>query len=215
MNEENITPGGSCCGGTSGNEYVCKAKCAVNKAVAVAKDPKNIWESIKSEPATIQDLYKNYICWVAAIPALGQLIGGLFYGRFPLGLALITYIGALLAVFVSSFVMKYVAPKFGGTADQVSTLKLVAYAQAPAWLAGVLYVLPIPGVAGLLVLIASLYGIYVFWNGITPVIEVPAEKRAVFILVMIVVWIVISVLLGLLFAPFIIADAARQGMGTM
>ncbi len=126
-------------------------------------------------------------------------------------MAIVTYIITLASVWLSSFIMKYVAPKFGGTNDQVACLKLVAYASAPAWLGGVFYLVPMGLVASLLVLACSLYGIYVLWQGISPMLGISNDKRLLFLIVMIVIYIVISIVLSMLLLPFVIATAVTSG----
>ena len=37
--------------------------------------PKEEWEKIKGEPATVADLFKSYLVPVAAIPAVAQFLG--------------------------------------------------------------------------------------------------------------------------------------------
>ncbi len=185
--------------------FTDKVKCALTRALNVVKDPANIWTEIKSEPDTIQDLFRKYILILAAIPPLGQLIQGLYSGRFVLGMAIMMYVLALAVLWITSFVLRYITPRFDGTADQTANLKLIAYASAPAWLGGVFYLIPMPFIAGLLTFLCLLYSLYVLWQGITPMLGVPESKRIFFIIVLVVVYLVLSLVLGLLAAPVIFA----------
>lgn len=202
--EENMNQTGGA--GTNGGAMLPeKLKAAFTRALNVVKDPTNIWTEIKNEPDTIQDVYKKFILILAAIPPLGQLIQGLYSGQFVLGLAIMVYVLALVMMWVMSFILKYITPKFDGTADQTANLKLLAYASAPAWLGGIFYLIPMTFIAGLLAFLCSLYSLYVLWQGIVPMLGVPASKRIVFIIVVVVVYLVLSIVLGLLAAPIIIA----------
>ena len=71
-------------GGSSGGagQIQCAVKCACKsafmRALAVVKDPKNVWNEIKGESPSISDLYTKYILIMAAVPAIGQLIHGIY-----------------------------------------------------------------------------------------------------------------------------------------
>lgn len=66
-------------------------------------------------------------------------------------------------------------PKFGSEKNFIQSLKLVAYAMTPGWIAGILNILPSLGIlAGL----ASLYGLYLLYIGLAPMKNPPAEKQA-------------------------------------
>jgi len=207
MNEENKdnSQSQSCCKEGTTCTCACMCKWAFNKALGIIKDPVNAWNEIKGESYTVVDLYKKYILILAAIPALAHLIHGIYLGTFPLGMAIVTYILTLASVWLSSFVMKYIAPSFNGTNDQSACLKLVAFSMTPAWLGGIFYLIPMSFLASLLSFLCSLYSIYVLWQGITPIVNVPAEKRLVFLIIMVIVSIVISMILAALLFPLILA----------
>ena len=61
----------------------------LNKLIARVKGilltPKTEWPLIAGEPATVGDLYKGYIVWLAAIP---PLVGFLVTARFSATIAL-------------------------------------------------------------------------------------------------------------------------------
>ena len=78
-------------------------------------------------------------------------------------LAVFTFVMGIVAVFVLSLVIDFLAPTFGGQKDNAQALKLAAYSYTPAWVAGVLQILPLLGVLGLL---AGLYGIYLLYLGL-------------------------------------------------
>ena len=42
----------------------------IARVKAILTTPKTEWPIIAAEPATVADLYKNYIIWLAAIPAV-------------------------------------------------------------------------------------------------------------------------------------------------
>ena len=50
--------------------------------------------------------------------------------------------GALISVFVSSFVIDALAPSFGSEKNMGRSVQLVAYSYTPFWVGGLLAILP-------------------------------------------------------------------------
>lgn len=176
------------------------------RVINIVSKPASEWPVIAAEPADITSLFKGYIAILAAIPAvclfLGWTVVGLpILGRFGVGAALtsavMNYVGTLVGVYISAIVIEKLAPTFGSSGDTTQALKLVAYAYTPAWVAGVLNVVP---ALAPLVIIASLYSIYLFYLGLTPMMKTPKEKLIPYMvasaLAIIVVSIVVQVVLG-------------------
>ena len=104
-------------------------------------------------------------------------------------------------MYVFGIVINALAPSFGSKQDLPSAMKLAVFSMTPGWIAGVLYIIPMLGV---LVILASLYGIYVLYLGFnTPLMETPKDKVIIYLVVSIVVvtvlMIVVSVILGAIF----------------
>ena len=86
---------------------------------------------------------------------------------------MLTYLFTFLVVFVVAWLVDTLAPTFGGQRDALRALKVTAYSYTPAWIAGVLNVVPTLGV---LVLIASLFGLYLLYLGLPVLMRCPKEK---------------------------------------
>ncbi|MFB0564762.1 MAG: Yip1 family protein [Candidatus Aminicenantaceae bacterium] len=186
----------------------------VARAQGIILKPKEEWVKVKEEPTSVSQLFTSYAVILAAIPAIAQFIGyGLigfsvpFIGwiKYGIGMAflrlILTYIFALVSVYVLGFVINLLAPSFSSTQNNVNAMKLAVYSMTPAWIAGIFYIIP---VLAPLVIIASLYGIYVLYLGFaTPLMDTPKEKVVVYLVVSIVVvlvlWIVVSLILGAIF----------------
>jgi hypothetical protein len=160
----------------------------VARVQSIILNPKEEWVRIKAEPATVRGLFRSYIMILAAVPAVGQLLGNILVGRRlpmmdgryrgPIGSALanaiLTYVLALAAVYLFALIINELAPSFASTKNMTSALKLAAYGMTPVWVAGVLYI--VPGLANLVIL-ASLYGLYLLYLGFaTPMMETPKDK---------------------------------------
>ncbi len=179
----------------------------VARVQSIILNPKEEWVRIKAEPATVRDLFRSYIMILAAVPAVGQLLGHILVGRRlpmigryrgPIGSALanaiLTYVLALAAVYLFALIINELAPSFASTKNMTAALKLAAYSMTPAWVAGILYI--VPGLANLVIL-ASLYGLYLLYLGFaTPMMETPKDKVPAYVGISFVVAVVLFGVLG-------------------
>ncbi len=183
--------------------------------------PKEEWPVIAQEQTTVAALYQSYICLLAAIPAVATFIGHSVIGitlpfvghyRAPMGTALVgavvSYVLTLASVYIAAMVIEKLAPNFGSKGDTVQALKLVAFAYTPAWVAGILGIIP---ALGILIIIASLYCIYLFYIGLPHMMQTPADKvipyMIVSALIIIVLSIIVGVIVGIFTAPALISPA--------
>jgi hypothetical protein len=168
----------------------------------IITDPKAEWPVIEGEQTTVEKLYREYIALLAAIPVLATMIGSVVFGltvpfvgtiRTPVVQAVITaiftYVLALVGVYLAAFIVDKLAPTFDSKPDQLQALKLVAYAYTPAWIAGVLNIIP---VLGILAILGGLYSIYVFYLGLPVMMKTPEAKVIPYMVVAAVVIIIVS-----------------------
>ena len=179
----------------------------VARVQSIILNPKEEWVRIKAEPTTVRGLFRSYIMILAAVPAVGQFLGNILVGRrlpmigryrWPIGSALanaiLTYVLALAAVYLFALIINELAPSFASTKNMTSALKLAAYSMTPVWVAGVLYI--VPGLANLVIL-ASLYGLYLLYLGFaTPMMETPKDKVPAYLGISFVVAVVLFGVLG-------------------
>jgi hypothetical protein len=183
------------------------------RIVNILTKPKQEWPVIAVEPKDIPGLYRNYIVLLAAIPAVCTLIGTSvvgfpipFDGTYRVGFgtafasAVVQYVLSLVGVYVAGLVIAKLAPNFQSEPDTAQAVKLVAYGWTPAWIAGVLMLYP---ALSPLVMLASLYGIYLIYLGVSPLMKTPAEKVVTYlvvsVIVLIVVYFVIALIVGAVF----------------
>ena len=166
----------------------------VARAKSILTTPKTEWPAIAAEASDTASLYTGYIAPLAAIGPVALLISmTVMIGLgTAISLAIGMYVSSLVGVFIMALVVSKLAPSFGGRNDMGQALKLVAYSHTPAWVASVLLLFP---PLALLVLLAALYGIYLYYIGVPAAVGVPQEKAAVYTLVSIVVVVVISIVL--------------------
>jgi|WetSurMetagenome_2_1015567.scaffolds.fasta_scaffold102576_2 hypothetical protein len=181
----------------------------VARVQALVLKPKEEWVKIKGESTTVAALFTSYAMILAAIPAAAQFVGyGLIGRRYPfigwvkMGLgtsllrAIFSYVFSLVTVYVFALIINALAPTFSSAPNQMNAMKLAVFSMTPGWVAGVLYIVPF---LEWLVILASLYGLYVLYLGFaTPMMDTPKEKVLGYLVVSIVVVIVLSVVVGLI-----------------
>jgi hypothetical protein len=191
----------------------------IERATNIITKPSETWMEIKAQEGTIWDVYKSYVIILAAIPAIAQFIGNgiigysFFGGYFRIGItgalisSIVYYILSLLSIYLEALVLNALAPTFNSQKNITNAFKSVAYSTTPAWLAGILYIMPI---LSPLVLLISLYGIYILYLGLPIMMETPKDKVLGYLIVTILVVFLISVIVGFIVnaivAPFYIMD---------
>lgn len=170
---------------------------------------KDEWVKIKEETVSVTELFTSYVMILAAIPAIAQFIGLSLVGRrvpfigwYHYGVgrgllyAILLYVFTLVSVYVFGIIINALAPTFSSMQNMPNAMKLAAYCMTPSWVAGVLYIIPY---LGFLVILASLYGIYILYLGFaTPLMDTPKEKVIGYLIVSIVVVIVLMAVVGII-----------------
>jgi len=187
----------------------------IARAQGILLKPKEEWVKIKEETLPVSQLFTSYVLILAAIPAVAQFIGLALVGRrvpfvglyrYGIGAgflyAIMLYVFTLVSVYVFGIIINALAPTFSSDKNLDNAMKLAAFSMTPSWVAGVLYIIPF---LGILVFLASLYGIYLLYLGfVTPLMNTPKEKAVgyliVSIIVVMVLMVVVSIILGAIFA---------------
>ncbi len=188
--------------------------------------PKSEWQAIKAEQTTVKDIIFNYVAILAAMPPAASIIGMGIVGfsamgrtmRYPLSYlivwGLIAYIMSIVSVLIAGAVINALAPTFASRKDNVRAVKVAAYSLTPAWIAGILNVVP---ALGILVILASLYGMYLLNAGLKQLMETPADKAVGYSVASIIALIVIIILIDVLVSAVagVFFFSGGMGMGQM
>jgi len=197
----------------------------VQRARNIIVSPKTEWDAIAVESTPARDLVVGYVLPLAALAAVAGFIGMTligqslpFLGTFRMGLgwglalAIYNIVMAVVFVYVLGFIIDALAPTFNGQKNMAQAIKLAAYSYTPAWLAGILGIIP---ALGILAIIGALYGLYLLYLGLPRLMKNPPDKSAGYtalvVVCAIVVGFIISVIGGLITAPAMMA--ARAGAG--
>jgi hypothetical protein len=181
----------------------------VERVKAILLSPKAEWPRIAAEPSTIADIYKSHVIPLAAIGPVASLIGSLAFGigafgityrptvMAAVGTAVVSYVFALIGIYICALVIDALAPQFGATKNRVAAFKVAAYGATAAWVAGIFGILPAIGMLSIL----GIYSLYLIYTGLPVLMKAPEDKAVGYTAVVIVVMIVIGVILSLITAP--------------
>jgi hypothetical protein len=192
----------------------------VERVKAIVFMPKDTWQIIKGEEMTIKRIYTSYAAILALIPAVASFIGWSLVGyraffvvvRQPvvngLAYAVLYYVFSLLGVFVTAYVANMLAPRFGGRQDLNRAVKVIAFSYTPAWIAGVLYIIPS---LAFLAVVLSLYSLYLLYLGLPALMETLPEKSIVYVAAIVVVSIVVMVVISMIANVFLASSRVTTG----
>jgi hypothetical protein len=187
----------------------------VARAQAFILKPKDEWTKVKAEPTPVMQLFTGYAVPLAAISYIAMFIGEAIIGyripflgwvRVPIARALLHavffYVLALASVYAWGIIINALASNFGSKPNLENAMKLAVYSATPLWIGGVFNLLPFLSWLGFLL---GLYGLYVMYLGFqSPMMDTPPERVISYLVVSIIVYIVlfavIAVLMGAIFA---------------
>lgn len=171
------------------------------RVVNILTKPGEEWPVVAAESIDSETLTRSYTAVLAAIPAVASFIGTTLVGVWmPLlgtirvGVvhgftnAVVQYALTIVGVYVAAMVIDRLAPTFKSQSSAIQALKLVAYASTPAWLAGILHIIP---VLAPLSILAGLYAIYLFYLGMKPMMKTPDDQVIPYMIVAAVIVIVV------------------------
>jgi hypothetical protein len=191
-----------------------RPKGLVDRAKDIIISPKTEWDVIDGEASTISGIYTSYVMILAAIPALCNTLGLLFFLPRPseevaaMGRAfgvpvfstssiiaggVVQYVLALVSVYIMALIIDGLAPSFGSTKNQLKAFKVAAYYPTAIWVASVLTIIPL---LGLLVLVAAIYSLYTLYLGLPKLMRTPPDKVVGYFVVTLVIAIVVFVVIG-------------------
>jgi hypothetical protein len=195
----------------------------VDRAKNICLSPATEWPVVAAEPASPGSLITGYAAPLAAIGPIAGFIGGSIVGRsLPyvgsyrtpffggLVIAIFTFGMAIVGVFVLSLIINALAPTFAGEQNSTQALKVAVYSYTPAWIAGVLNIVPL---LGILAIFAAFYGLYLLYLGLPRLMKCPDDKAMPYTAVVVVCAIVLSLVLAAVTAT--VAGLGLIGAGAL
>jgi len=179
------------------------------RAKAILLKPAEEWPRIAAEPTSTNEIFLRYVVPLAAIGPVCRFVRGQIFGWGAFGISFhpgllsglaemaVSYVLALVGIFVLTLIADALAPKFAGQSSRVNAMKLVAYGATASFVAGVFSLVPGLGI----LVILGLYSFYLFYLGAEPVMRVPRDKALVYTVVTVVCAVVLSVVVSAITMP--------------
>ena len=189
----------------------------IQRARSLLVSPRTEWPVVAAEPATVTDLYRDYIMIIAAIPPVCEfvkvsLLGYAWHGfrvyRRGIGVglaaAIVEYVISLIAVYVLAVIIESLAPNFGGQPNRVQALKVAGYSYTASWVAGFAQILP--GLYALFALAGAIYSIFLLYLGLPGTMKVVPEQAGgytavIAIIALVVGWVIALITVGMTGVP--------------
>lgn len=177
----------------------------IERAKSIIVTPKTEWLVISSESDTAQQVTMGYVVPLALAGAAASFIGyGFLGGHMAIGWgiyqAIVMLITSVLSVFVSAFVVDALAPSFGSEKNFNRSARLVAYSYTPSLVGALLAIYPPIAIIGSLF---GLYGIYLWYLGLGPMKNTPEDKKAIYMIISVIVLIVVWAIIGMILAAIL------------
>jgi hypothetical protein len=182
--------------------------------------PKTEWSVIETEEDGHMKVLTTYLMWLAAIPAIAAFIGygiigfnvlGIHIGGFALGIkqAIMQYIIIIGGAYLSALVFDFLATNFEGTKNFNRAFQLSAYCYTPICLGGIFY---IHFSLSFLSILAGLYGFYLLYLGVKPMMKVPNNKATNYFVVSLLAMLIVFFVLGAIVGAIIGIGSVTQMM---
>jgi Yip1 domain len=176
----------------------CVPATAVRKRLRRAANlilrPDGEWDAIARDAAGLRAEFFGYLLPLAAISPLAHgtrvLLGGdgaiRRFAEFGEALHYVCWsaagglIGSLLSVLMLALAIFLLAPLYGGQRSYGNAVRVVMYAGTPVWLAGVVLLAPLTKfpLLVIIILLALMHGLFLFYLGLYKVMKVPQRDAA-------------------------------------
>ncbi len=189
----------------------------IDRAKNIIITPKTEWQVIAGESPSIGQIMTGYVLPLALIPAVAKIIGLAFIGGmlsvgYSVASGVLAFVVAVLAVYLVAYIIDFLAPNFGSQRNLGRALQLVAYSSTPGWIAGALYIFPF---LGWIVMLASLYGLYLLYLGLPPMMKTPQDKVVIFLVIAIIAVCVVYAVVGAILGSIFFTIFGIGGFSTM
>lgn len=169
----------------------------IDRVKGMLLTPKAEWAKVAAETPDQNKLIVGYALPLLALGAICGLIGSVvvglpFIGRLPIPWALTNAIFAvvvgLVSLFISAVIANALAPSFGSRQDMGRALQLMTYGATASWVAAIITIIP---ALGMLAVLGGIYSIILIYFGLPFVMNTPADKQVLYLVVLILAYVVV------------------------
>ncbi len=182
----------------------------LERAWNILVSPRDEWTRIANEHASPSSLYVGYAAPLVGLAAVMSFLQRCLIGTWmplssrlakaapseALQFAVSSFLYGLVGLFVLALIIHLLAPAFGARRNLGQAMKAAVYSATPACVGSVFALLPLLG--ALIGLMLMLYGVYVLYVGLVPVMGAPRERAVGYTAGVIAVMLVLGVLVAAL-----------------
>ena len=176
------------------------------KAKQILISPQTEYLAIEQEDAPHEKILKSYVLPLLVIPALFSFIGYGLVGYSMQGhhfndigwgfrMAIVQIIVLLGGLYLSTFIISMLSDTFGAMKNFNRTFSLLAYAFTPMFIAGIFH---IHHSLWWLVFLVGLYGLYLLFVGLKPILKPAKDKADTFTIISLMIPVVSYIILFLI-----------------
>lgn len=161
----------------------------VNHVLGLFLQPHKEWRSIRDNDKKIWQIYAELVLFLAFIPPFAGYYGTTEIGwRFgiedpqmltkasALNIAILYYLGLLIAVFLVGKALHWMAPVYDANPTLAQSVKVAALSATPLFLVGLMQFYPTLWINFLLGLPALAFSVYLLFTGMPIVMGIPKEQ---------------------------------------
>jgi hypothetical protein len=166
----------------------------LNHVMGIFTHPDNEWRTIRGEPNTISRHYLTHVLILAAIPAVCAYIGATWTGwtvgrsddlyrltsESALFLCILFYGAMVTGVIVLGRFIDFLSVTYRGDDHTPRGVALATYTTTPLFISGLIALYPVLWLDMLVGLIAIAYSVYLLYEGIPILMDIPNERGFVF-----------------------------------
>jgi len=183
----------------------------VDRMIRAAKADVHLFEEVERDETATQQA-AIVVALAAISSAIGAAVGILLIrGTLPpgspatggpVGIFIITLVGAFLGWIIWSYVAYFVGTRmFGGTATPGELLRCVGFAQTPG-IVGILRLIPVIG--GIIVLVVWIWSIYVGFVAVRQALDIDNTKAILTIIIGGIAAFIIQAIIGVILSPLVL-----------
>ncbi len=166
----------------------------LNHVWGIFSHPDDEWLTIRSEPNTIKRHYLNHTLILAAIPAISAYIGStqvgwkigssektyLLTSQSALMLCILFFGAMIVGVVVLGKFIDFLSQTFQEEDHTPRGIALATYTTTPLFICGLVALFPILWLDMIIGLIAVAYSVYLLYEGVPILMNIPRDKGFIF-----------------------------------
>ncbi len=179
----------------------------LNLIKGILVNPEKEWKIIKTFKYTWQQVYFYFTIPMVFISAFASLVihGGdiQYFGLSPNWIFVINVIGSLGAIALGAYFIASLAPRFNSFSSFDASVALISFSYTPVFIASIISAIHIA--FALINFIGVVYMVFIFWKGISIMLDTPPHKLMGFTIVNMIILFAVRIVLTSIIAAIVLS----------